>query len=221
MITNFNIYNNTLLLEKFDDNLKSKLKEDGYSNEEIEKILYKSHRGKLSQYLRDNGQVFTFGLLKAIWQDANIAKKNKDITYGSVKMVHRLIPIFGGMFLPILSLVGTILGTTRAVDKVIKPILADNTKSYPEFLKKILNKVFQLVEGELDIKDRFLRSFVVRDGLLKMLNQNTIENFYIYIVNEIENKDDNEEVPSYYIENELRKWLNEEYQLNPKLLVNR
>jgi hypothetical protein len=41
--------------------------------------------------------------------------------------------------------------------------------------------------------------------------------FAHYIANLAESKLDDEEVPEYFVENELRNWLNQKFLLNPPL----
>ena len=44
-----------------------------------------------------------------------------------------------------------------------------------------------------------------------------LDKFSDYLSNEMSNKDQNEEVPEYYIENELKVYLNREYNINPEI----
>ena len=56
-------YQDFIILEKFDDNIKAELNRLGVTDEkEIEQHLYHAHRGHLADYLRKTGNKFTFGM---------------------------------------------------------------------------------------------------------------------------------------------------------------
>ena len=132
-------YDQFLILEKFDDNLIEELKKLGVTDkDEINKHLYYAHRGNLSKHLSDTGKKMTFGILKALFLDAQQAKKRTDIKVGIAKAIHRIVPMALAPFFPILAIFGYILGTSRAFNKVIAPILAEPGNDYPEFLSKII-----------------------------------------------------------------------------------
>lgn len=219
MLDTFDRYTSSnSILEKYDDNLKAELKRRGVEDEkDINDILYNSHRGNLGNYLNEHGDALTFGLLNAIFKDSLEAKKAKSLQHGSVKATVRLIPIVLGSFVPIISILGSVFGSTRALDKIFMPLINEPTNKYPTFLKKMILNTVKIVEGDVTIKDRFSRAFVISDDIIKMLNENTVYNFSLYLSDKMSKEDNDKEVPDYYIETELRKYLNVTYKLNPPL----
>ncbi len=215
-IKKYNEYN--LVLEKFDKNLKKELKRIGVTDEnDIKLYLYNSHRGLLGQYLEKHDKKITFGLLYAIFRDALVAKKRSDLNVGAVKMITRILPIGMAPFFPIISILGYILGTSRAFNKVIMPLLNDPEKNYSDFLKKIIKGSMTIAEGEIKMKDRFTRAFVVSDGIVDMIKPEILRLFSIELSNKMMIEDLDKEVPEHYIENELKKYLNDNYNIDPKL----
>jgi hypothetical protein len=210
-------YNDFLILEKFDDNIIAELKRLGVTDkDEINRHLYHAHRGSLAKYLQDNGKSLTFGMLHALFKDAQQAKKRTDIKVGVIKAVHRIIPMALAPFFPILAIVGYILGTSRAFNKVIAPILADPGNNYPEFLGKLITSSMKIAEGEIvPVKDRFTRAFVVSDGIVNAVKEEVLREFASYLANKMSQEDQNDEVPEHYIENELKSYLNKRYDIEP------
>ena len=78
-------------------------------------------------------------------------------------------------------------------------------------------KIFNLVEGELGTADPLSKIFFISDGLLTMLNDRDKVKFARYIAEVASEKPDEEEVPEFFVENELRHWLNEKFLLDPPL----
>lgn len=211
-------YNEYLILEKYEENLKYKLSRMGIKDkDEIKYYLNAAKNGNLGHELKKNGKKFTFGVLLAIFKDAIQAKKQTDLKQGAVKMVHRLVPIILAPFFPILSIMGYILGTSRAFNKIINPILFNPGNNYNEFLKKIIDKSMKVAEGEIPIKDRFSRAFVVSDNLVSAIKPEILQEFSIYLVNKIYNMDLSEVVPDYFVENELKKYINDNFNVDPKI----
>lgn len=213
-------YENFLILEKFDDNIKSELNRLGISNEQdINMYLYHAHRGNLSKYLRYNGKKFTFGLLNAMFKDALDAKKKTDIKIGAFKMVHRLTPIFMAPFFPILAILGYIFGTSRAFNKIITPILTDPGKDYPDFLRRIIDNTMKIAEGDLSSleKDRFIRAFVVSDRLVDAIKPDVLRIFSIELSKKMSEINPDTEVPNNYVDSELKTFLNDNYNIDPKI----
>jgi hypothetical protein len=173
-------------------------------------------QGKLSEYI-DQGNIIRFGVLKALYQDAIEYKKKREYQKGIAKFVMRAIPLaMAPIFFPI-WLVSQILGTTRAVNKVIIPALNMEPKTYDSFLKNLVTKTMNLAEG--DIKpflgnDWYYDVFYVHDGLTKMVRQEYIYQFTLFITEEIQKKDDNLVVPHYWLDTEFRKWLNEKFDID-------
>jgi hypothetical protein len=212
-------YDQFLILEKFDDNIIDELKRLGITDkEEINKYLYQAHRGNLAKYLQQSGKKFTFGMLLALFLDAQEAKKKTDLKTGVIKAVHRIFPMVLAPFFPILAIVGYIFGTSRAFNKVIAPILADPGKDYPTFLNKLITSTMKIAEGEITTpKDRFSRAFVVSDNLVDAIKEDVLREFASYLANKMTRKNSNDGVPENYIENELKTYLNKRFDIDPEI----
>jgi hypothetical protein len=212
-------YNQFLILEKFDDNIIAELKRLGVTDkDEINKHLYHAHRGNLSKYLNEKGRKFTFGMLYALFLDAQSAKKKTDLRVGIVKAIHRIVPMALAPFFPILAIVGYILGTSRAFNKVIAPILADPGSDYPAFLNKLIISTMKIAEGEIaPTKDRFTRAFVVSDNIVDAIKEDILREFAIYLSDKMSRKNSDDEVPENYIENQLKRYLNRRFDIEPEI----
>lgn len=212
-------YEDFLILEKFDDNIIAELKRLGITDEtEIKKHLYHAHRGNLAKYLEENGRVFTFGMLNALFHDARNAKRRTDIKTGIIKAVHRIVPMALAPFFPIVAIIGYILGSSRAFNKVIAPILADPGNDYPSFLKKVIDASMRVAEGDLTIeKDRFTRAFVVSDRIVDAIKPEVLQLFSLFLSEKMSLEDPNKEVPENYIENELKSYLNDNFGIEPEI----
>ena len=154
----------------------------------------------------------TFGQLKSL---VNTAIKNRVLTHvgeGGFKATIRLLP----WFLPQLMLPGVIASSIRAVGKILNPSLSE-TENYKTFWGKAILKAFKLAEGELGLNDPFSKLFFISDGLMTMLDDKYKVKFARYIADLVNDKPDNEEVPEYFVENELRKWINDKFLLSPPL----
>jgi hypothetical protein len=210
-------YNHFLILEKFDDNITKELNRLGVTDKsEIDEYLAQAHRGNLANYMTKSGKEFTFGLLHSIFLDAQEAKRKTDFRTGVIKMAHRLIPMALAPFYPIMAIIGYILGTSRAFNKVIAPILADPGRNYPEFLKKLIEQTMKIAEGEvIPTKDRFSRAFVVDGSITDMIKEDILFDFTIYLSNKMSKEDPDKVVPEHYVENQLRKYLNKRFDIDP------
>jgi hypothetical protein len=154
----------------------------------------------------------TFGQLKSL---VNTAIKNRVLTHvgeGGFKATIRLLP----WFLPQLMLPGVIASSIRAIGKILNPSLSE-TENYKTFWGKAILKAFKLAEGELGLDDPFSKLFFISDGLMTMLDDKYKVKFARYIADLVNDKPDNEEVPEYFVENELRKWINDKFILSPPL----
>jgi hypothetical protein len=171
--------------------------------------------GKLAEYINSNE--IKFGMLKAIYQDAINYKKKREYQKGLAKFAVRAIPlIIGPLFFPV-WLISQILGATRAINKIIVPILNMEHKTYHSFLTALITKTMNLVEGDILPflgKDWYYDVFYVHDGLVKMIRQEYIHEFALHIGDVIQKKDDNQKVPKLWLDNEFRKWLNEKFNLD-------
>ena len=213
-----NKYEQFLILEKFDDNFKLELQRLGITDpEEIDRHLYYAHRGHLADYLQSQGTTMKFGMLLALFKDAQVAKRRTDLKVGVVKALHRVIPMALAPFFPIAALLGMILGSTRAFNKILAPILQDSSDTYEGFLKQLIDRSMKVAEGEIPVKDRFTRAFVVSDKLVTAIRPEILQNFANFLSNKMSLEDPGKEVPENYIENELKDYLNRNFQVNPPI----
>ena len=212
-------YQDFIILEKFDDNIKAELRRLGVTDEEeINQHLYHAHRGHLADYLNQKGRKFTFGILNALFKDSRDAKRRTDIKVGIIKAVHRILPMTLAHFYPIAATIGYILGTSRAFNKVIAPILADPGNSYPDFLKKLIDSTMRVAEGDLTTpKDRFTRAFVVSDKIVDIIKPEMLQAFSLFLSEKMSLMDPDAEVPDHFIENELKQYINDNYKIDPEI----
>jgi len=154
----------------------------------------------------------TFGQLKSLVNTAIRNRVLKHVGEGGFKATIRLLP----WFLPQLMLPGVIASSIRAVGKILNPSLSE-TENYKTFWGKAILKAFKLAEGELGLNDPFSKLFFISDGLMTMLDDKYKVKFARYIADLVNDKPDNEEVPEYFVENELRKWINDKFLLNPPI----
>lgn len=211
-------YNQFLILEKFDDNFKAELQRLGITDEEeINRHLYNAHRGHLADYLKSQGTEMKFGMLLALFKDAQTAKKRTDLKVGIVKALHRVIPMALAPFFPIAAILGMILGSTRAFNKILAPILQDSSDTYEGFLKQLIDRSMKIAEGEIPVKDRFTRAFVVSDKLVSAIRPEVIQNFSNSLSLKMSLEDPDKEVPENYIENELKDYINKNFEVNPPI----
>lgn len=163
------------------------------------------------KFCKAQGKI-TFGQLKAIFESATRKRIFTHLGVGGYKATLRLIP----WFLPQLLLAGASASITRAINKIVRPALEDTT-TYKTWWGKMILKTFDVFEGELNIEDPLSKIFFISDGLLAMIRENDKVQFARYIANIASEKPEGEEVPEYFVENELRGWLNKKYILNPPL----
>lgn len=186
--------------------------------EEYEKML--GRKGLLSTYFRKNNKVFTFGVLKGIFEDALAYKKKREFYKGGYKMLHRAIPMaLAFLYFPA-WIIANILGTSRAFNKVVIPLIKNPEKKYNNFLIKFVNGAIALTEGEIKYlmpDDWYYNLFVMEDDLLKMVRKDVLRLFAIELANKMEKESDDKKVPHHYIENELKKYLNEKYNITPPM----
>ena len=211
-------YNQFLILEKFDDNFKAELQRLGITDEEeVNRHLYYAHRGHLAEYLKSQGTEMRFGILLALFKDAQTAKKRTDLKVGIVKALHRVIPMALAPFFPIAAILGMILGSTRAFNKILAPILQDSSDTYEGFLKQLIDRSMKVAEGEIPVKDRFTRAFVVSDKLVSAIRPEVIQSFSNSLSLKMSLEDPDKEVPENYIENELKDYINKNFEVNPPI----
>ena len=187
--------------------------------EELENQIAISKKGYLANYLQDKGERFTFGILKAIFQDALVAKKRTNLKKGIFSIIPRVLPLALIPFFPTLAIVGAIFGSSRDAYKIFDVVFEylNPSSKYTDFLKKMVDTYMKIPEGNVNLKDRFSRAFVVSDRLIDALKPEVINEFTNFVVDKMNNEDDNIDVPLHYIENELKEYLNNNFDVNPKI----
>ena len=88
----------------------------------------------------------TFGQLKAIVEAAMSKRVRLHIGEGGYKAFLRLLP----WFVPQVAVAGFIGAAIRAANKILKPILENPSRNYPDFLKKLISKSMSLVFSSLE-----------------------------------------------------------------------
>jgi hypothetical protein len=163
------------------------------------------------KFCKAQGKI-TFGQLKAIVDSATKKRIFKHVGEGGVKATIRLLP----WFVPQLFIAGAIAGAVRAANKILSPSLTE-TENYKTFWGKAILKSFKIAEGELNLSDPLTKIFFISDGLMTLLDDKYKVKFAKHIADIADSKSDSEEVPEYFVENELRKWINDKFLLNPPL----
>lgn len=213
-------YNQFMILEKYDDNIRKELKKLGViDKEELERQVELSKMGKLGQYLEENGDTFTFGILKAIFRDAQVAKKKTTIKADVIKIIPRLAPLALIPFYPSMAILGLVFGTSRLFNKIFKLVFdyVDPNTRYVDFLKRMVTAYMRIPEGDIDLKDRFSRAFKVSDGFIDIIKPEIIHEFTNFLCEKMELEDDSNSVPDHYIENELKLYVNDKYDIDPQI----
>ncbi len=154
----------------------------------------------------------TFGQLRALVEETTRKRLYQHVGEGGFKAMIRLIP----WFLPQLLFAGAVGSMARAVHKIVRPTL-EETSSYKTWWAKAVMKSFDLVEGELGIMDPLSKIFFISDGLMTMIDNKYKVRFAKYIAELASEQPDDEPVPEYFVENELRKWVNDKFLLDPPL----
>lgn len=196
------------------DKIVELLKED-----EIATQVSLSKRGKLKDYLVSSGGKFTFGMLRAIFADAKEAKIAMDAKKAAWQAVPRALPLLLAPFYPMLAVIGLVLGTSRTFNKIIKPVLkhVESDSKYVDFLKTFVTYYMKVPEGDFDVKDRFSRAFVVSDGFVDAIKPEVLEDFNKYIITKMEAEANDTEVPDHYIENELKNYVSDRFEVDPRI----
>ena len=154
----------------------------------------------------------TFGQLRALVESGSKKRLYKNIGEGGYKATLRLLP----WFIPQLVLAGFTGSIIRAVNKFLRPTLEETT-NYKTWWGKVVMKSFDLVEGELNMTDPLTTIFFISDGLLTLIDDKVKVKFARYIADLAYEIPDDQEVPEFFVENELRHWLNEKFLLDPPL----
>ena len=156
----------------------------------------------------------TFGQLRELVENGKLKRIAVHMGEGAYKAILRLVP----WFLPQLVLLGFGATWIRVFNKLFRPTLEETT-NYKTWWGKTILKIFDLVEGELNANDPLSKIFFISDGLMSMLNDKYKIEFARYIAEVANEQPDDEIVPEYFVENELRKWVNEKFFLDPPLPI--
>ena len=212
-----NFINENLLLK--DDHIEDELKKMGVEGEELKKQIDLAKKGELSTYLEENGKEFTFGILAAIFRDAKEAKFGQETKKALLSALPRALPLVLAPFFPIMAIVGLVFGSTRLFNRITKPIFQnlETDSKYVDFLKNFVEVAAKVPEGEVDVKDRFTRAFVVEDRLIDALKPEVVDAFANYLSKKMEVEPDDKAVPDNYIENELKQYLNDNFDVTPEI----
>jgi len=182
----------------------------------ISEEIYPSHKAvdnicKAEKFCKSQGKI-TFGQLRALVESAKSERLWKGVGEGGFKAIIRLIP----WFLPQVAIAGFVGSAFRALNKIFRPTITE-TQTYKTWWGKAIMKSFDLAEGELNIEDPLSQVFFISDGLMTMMNDKYKLKFANYISELADSKPDDEEVPEFFVENELRNWINNKFLLDPPL----
>lgn len=166
---------------------------------------------KAEKFCKAQGRI-TFGQLKALVDSAKSERLLKGVGEGGFKALIRLLP----WFFPQIAIAGFIGSSVRAMNKILRPTITE-TQSYKTWWGKAIMKSFDVAEGDLNIEDPLSRVFFISDGLMTMMDDKYKLKFANYISDIAASKPDDEEVPDFFVENELRKWVNEKFLIDPPL----
>jgi hypothetical protein len=215
-------YNQFLILEKYDRNIKSKLIEMGVTDEdELNKQIHLAKNGHLGHYLNEKGEKFTFGMLNAIFKDAIDAKKKTNIKRGIFNILPSVIPLALIPFFPVVAMISVVFGTSRIFHRIFNPLFdyINPHSKYTDFLKMMIDMYMKIPEGEVQLKDRFTRAFVVSDRLVEAIKPEVLDKFSTELSLEMELMNQDSEVTDHFIENKLRTFLNKNFDVNPPIPI--
>ena len=154
----------------------------------------------------------TFGQLRSIVDAAMNKRLFKNVGEGGVKAFLRLLP----WFIPQVAIGEFIASAMRSANKVLGPLLKQ-TSSYKSWWAKSILRVLELAEGNINPTDPFSKIFFVSDGLMSLMNSKSKLKFAYYISELASEKPNDEPVPEFFVENELRSWINQRFLLDPPL----
>ena len=219
-MNNIKNYNQFLILEKYDRNIKSKLIEMGVTDEdELKRQVHLAKNGHLGHYLNEKGEKFTFGMLNAIFKDAIDAKIKTNIKRGIFNILPSVIPLALIPFFPMVAMVSVVFGTSRIFHRIFDPVFdyINPHSKYTDFLKMMIDMYMKIPEGDVTFKDRFTRAFVISDRLVEAIKPEVLQKFSLELSEKMAIIDSNMEVPEHYIENELKNYLNINFEINPEI----
>ena len=154
----------------------------------------------------------TFGQLRALVESTTKRRLYQHVGEGGFKATIRMLP----WFLPQLIIAGAIGSAARAINKIVRPTL-EETDNYKTWWGRAVMKSFDIVEGELGLRDPLSKIFFISDGLMTMMDNKYKVKFAKYIAELASEQPDDEVVPEYFVENELRRWVNDKFLLDPPL----
>ncbi len=155
----------------------------------------------------------TFGQLREIVKVAKNKRLGYHIGEGGFKAFIRLLP----WFIPQIAIAGMIGSGMRAFNKILKPTLKE-TPTYKSWWSKTIIKLFGYAEGDIfSAGDPLSKIFFISDGLMNLMNEENKLKFAFHIADIAEGKEDSEPVPEFFVENELRSWINQRFLLDPPL----
>ena len=154
----------------------------------------------------------TFGQLKSVVSAAKNKRLAKHIGEGGFKAFIRLLP----WFIPQIAIAGMIGSGMRAFNKILKPTLKD-TPTYKSWWSKTIMKIFSFAEGDLVNSDPLSKIFFISDGLMNLMDESNKLKFAYHISEIASERPDNQPVPEFFVENELRDWVNKRFLLDPPL----
>jgi len=154
----------------------------------------------------------TFGQLAGLIKAAKNKKIRNEVGEGVYKSLIRLLP----WFIPQIAIASFIGSGLRAANKIIKPAL-ETTTGYKSWWGKTIMNLLSYAEGELPITDPLSKIFFISDGLLELMNEKHKIKFARYIAELASSKEDSDIVPDYFVENELRNWINQKFLIDPPL----
>ena len=154
----------------------------------------------------------TFGQLRSIVNGAKNKRLAKHVGEGGFKAFIRLMP----WFIPQIAVAGMFTSAVRALNKLLGPTLKE-TSSYKSWWAKAIMKVFSFAEGDINPVDPFSQIFFISDGLMNLMNNENKLKFAYHISEMASNEPDDKPVPEFFVENELRSWINQRFLLDPPL----
>lgn len=189
--------------------------------DELNKQIHLAKNGHLGHYLNEKGEKFTFGMLNAIFKDAIDAKKKTNIKRGIFNILPSVIPLALIPFFPVVAMISVVFGTSRIFHRIFNPLFdyINPHSKYTDFLKMMIDMYMKIPEGEVQLKDRFTRAFVVSDRLVEAIKPEVLDKFSTELSLEMELMNQDSEVPDHFIENKLRTFLNKNFDVNPPIPI--
>jgi hypothetical protein len=154
----------------------------------------------------------TFGQLRALVESAVSKRLMLHVGEGSYKAAIRTL----SLFIPQVAVTGLVGTAIRALNKIFRPTITE-TEGYKTWWGKTILKIFNLAEGDLNPVDPFSKIFFISDGLMSLMNEENKVKFANHIVNLVSKMPDDQPVPEFFVENELRNWVNQRFLLDPPL----